>query len=379
LSAIARLLWALTMEYPDVDYVPAIPDLLCVLLTFLSEADTYLVAHLMLEQSRSNRWYLCLNNRTFTLFLHTFRSLIAKCLPDVSAHMNVLGVEVENFADVWFKRLFVGALPFLTVLRIFDCYLAEGSHVLYRVGLAILQGCRRALLRCDSALAFVATVEQVALQMVDADGLLKAAFGLSFQRKHTSAFDEENKNKLAGVSEPLYQPLVMPNITENSELMDDIQFQALWSLVPSRFSIRDPTLVFSTTKHGFSLSSLLEKCDDIRPTILLIRDKQRRVFGGFSTEGLRLCRTFENFYGTREDFLFTLVPEVKKWPYLAGHAKQFVRITVKGIQFGDATGLCVDEELWHGTSTKSKTFENEPLSGDTTEFECLSLEVWGFK
>jgi hypothetical protein len=27
--------------------------------------------------------------------------------------MNVLGVEVENFADVWFKRLFVGALPFL--------------------------------------------------------------------------------------------------------------------------------------------------------------------------------------------------------------------------------------------------------------------------
>jgi hypothetical protein len=28
----------------------------CVLLTFLSEADTYLVAHLMLEQSRSNRW-----------------------------------------------------------------------------------------------------------------------------------------------------------------------------------------------------------------------------------------------------------------------------------------------------------------------------------
>jgi hypothetical protein len=65
----------------------------------------------------------------------------------------------------------------------------------------------------------------------------------------------------------------------------------------------------------------------------------------------------------------------------------------------------VDEELWHGTSEKSKvspipapvmdsplhtnaerqqhmalnqTFENEPLSGDTSYFECLSLEVWGF-
>jgi hypothetical protein len=96
------------------------------------------------------------------------------------------------------------------------------------------------------------------------------------------------------------------------------------------------------------------------------------VFGAFSTEGLRLCRTFENYYGTREDFLFTLVPEVrsvlllesavtpapcatncrslshallgfsprlqqvKVWPWLAGHAKHFVRITMKGIKFGDA-------------------------------------------
>merc|ERR1711879_981345 len=71
--------------------------------------------------------------------------------------------------------------------------------------------------------------------------------------------------------------------------------------------------------------------------------------------------------------------QVKVWPWLAGHAKHFVRITIKGIKFGDAKGLCVDEELWHGTSEKSKTFENEPLSGDAIEFDCLSLEVWGFK
>jgi hypothetical protein len=27
----------------------------------------------------------------------------------------------------------------------------------------------------------------------------------------------------------------------------------------------------------------------------------------------------------------------------------------------------------------NQTFENEPLSGDTMDFDCLSLEVWGFK
>jgi hypothetical protein len=36
---------------------PHVPTTVCVLLTFLSEADAYLVAHLMLEQSRANRWY----------------------------------------------------------------------------------------------------------------------------------------------------------------------------------------------------------------------------------------------------------------------------------------------------------------------------------
>lgn len=31
--------------------------------------------------------------------------------------MNILGVEVENFAEAWFKRLFVGSLPY-TVRRV---------------------------------------------------------------------------------------------------------------------------------------------------------------------------------------------------------------------------------------------------------------------
>jgi len=31
------------------------------------------------------------------------------------------------------------------------------------------------------------------------------------------------------------------------------------------------------------------------------------------------------------------------------------------------------------TPREPQTFENEPLSGDTIDFDCLSLEVWGFK
>lgn len=43
-------------------------------------------------------------------------------------------------------------------------------------------------------------------------------------------------------------------------------------------------------------------------------------------------------------------------------------------------GLVIDDELWHGQSQKSETFQNEPLAaGQATEFDCVAVEVLGFK
>ena len=43
-------------------------------------------------------------------------------------------------------------------------------------------------------------------------------------------------------------------------------------------------------------------------------------------------------------------------------------------------GLRLDEELWHGQSYQSDTFQNAPLHGDVNdpEFECSLVEVFGF-
>jgi hypothetical protein len=78
----------------------------------------------------------------------------------------------------------------------------------------------------------VATVEQVALQMVDADGLLKAAFGLSFQQKHTSAFDKANKTKLDGVRQARTSPPC------RNAWNADVTFQHSFGLLVSRCTSR---------------------------------------------------------------------------------------------------------------------------------------------
>lgn len=41
-------------------------------------------------------------------------------------------------------------------------------------------------------------------------------------------------------------------------------------------------------------------------------------------------------------------------------------------------GLWLHGDLLHGHTEPCATFENEPLADHTT-FECLALEIWGFK
>lgn len=379
LPCAARILWALTMEHPDIDFIPAMPDIVCILLTFLSEAEAYTVAHLMVEQSRSSRWFVSLSNRAHTLFLLTFQTLLEKHLPKLAAHMKLLGIAPRVFADTWMKRLFVSSLPYQTVLRIFDAYLNEGSKMLYRAGLGVLKTFAASLLRCKTGDSFLATLQQLAIQYEDADRLMKYAFSFGhMSRKNTARIDKANRAILPNVSEPAYKPMFLPVISTPSLIIEEHHFGALWTMLPSRVAIKNPVLLFSTAKHGFSLSSLLEKCDDEKPLILIIKDRTSRVFGGYSTEGFRMCSHFEAYYGGLETFIFTLLPEVKHWTWLAGHARCFTRVTTEGIEFGDGVGLRIDNELWHGSSEKCDTFRNDPLCGDK-DFECVTLEVWGMK
>ncbi len=74
------------------------------------------------------------------------------------------------------------------------------------------------------------------------------------------------------------------------------QIGPLWSLLPSHFAIRNPTLLFSTSSHGcryafllvlhsslmlvylISLAALLDRCKNCKPVFILIKDKANQVF-----------------------------------------------------------------------------------------------------
>ncbi len=84
---------------------------------------------------------------------------------------------------------------------------------------------------------------------------------------------------------------------------------------------QDMTLLYSLSRDGISTLTFYENCKRYSSTLLVILDKDGYKFGGYCTE---VWKKAGHFYGTGENFLFTLkdgnIPEVYYW---TGESDQF--------------------------------------------------------
>lgn len=94
----------------------------------------------------------------------------------------------------------------------------------------------------------------------------------------------------------------IPNKSEKSEILNDLQISNLVDNFPSRLKTMDWTLVFSINRDGVSVGTFFEKCRFYRYTLLVIKDTNGWIFGGFCCE---TWKTSIKFYGTGESFLYT--------------------------------------------------------------------------
>lgn len=71
--------------------------------------------------------------------LFVAEKLIAHYNPKLSKHLEEEGVHITMYATQWLLTLFTSSFPFDLVTRVWDCFLAEGWKVPYRVMLALLE------------------------------------------------------------------------------------------------------------------------------------------------------------------------------------------------------------------------------------------------
>jgi hypothetical protein len=146
--------------------------------------------------------------------------------------------------------------------------------------------------------------------------------------------------------------------------------------LPRRLIGYDWKLIYSTFCHGISLKTLYRNMLHVTgPVIVLVQAKEEEVFGALLSDPLRIS---EHSYGTGECFLFTFYPEYKCFGW-TGNDPYFIKCNLDSFVVGGGDGrygLWIDDNLYHGSTQRCTTFNNEDLTSDK-EFICQGLEAWG--
>nr|XP_045013271.1 TLD domain-containing protein 2 isoform X2 [Jaculus jaculus]XP_045013272.1 TLD domain-containing protein 2 isoform X2 [Jaculus jaculus]XP_045013273.1 TLD domain-containing protein 2 isoform X2 [Jaculus jaculus] len=190
--------------------------------------------------------------------------------------------------------------------------------------------------------------------------------------------EEEEKQEEEGAAPGPEEP-VAPQLTEASQVLGTSEIRQhcpqLCDHLPPRVTGCPWSLVFCTSRDGFSLRSLYRQMEGHSgPVLLVLRDQDGQMFGAFSSSAFRLSK---GFYGTGETFLFSFSPQLKvfKW---TGSNSFFVKGDLDSLMMGSGSGhfgLWFDGDLYHGESHPCATFNNEVLARQE-QFCIKELEAW---
>lgn len=108
--------------------------------------------------------------------MRTLEEIVAKKLPNLAHHMNMIECDFSMVSTEWFLCLYATSLPPETVARVWDVLFCEGPKILYRIALAILKIHEEELLAAENSGDLIKTLHFACALQFDRDTLLSAAF-----------------------------------------------------------------------------------------------------------------------------------------------------------------------------------------------------------
>lgn len=109
--------------------------------------------------------------------------LIEKRLPKIWSHLLSLEcMSLEGIFTGWFLCLFIKTTPVETTLRILDSLFVEGTKVLFRVSLALMEMHEAEILACDEFGPLFECFNKLGAAAYDCDALMKKAFTMNVKR-----------------------------------------------------------------------------------------------------------------------------------------------------------------------------------------------------
>lgn len=429
-SVCERIISLIAFNHPAITYAPALYALTSLLLHYMDEVDVYYCMSALVEgaQNKFLTQTKIANEAKWRAAMILGRKHIRAAFSTL-AKFGVPQEQIEEAFQNWTWWI-LASLPLTHMVRVIDCFLFEGSKVLLRVALAIFNLFVKVLTHDSSMVAslpsrgLLETLSQFCQNIqVSPQKLLKTAFGIrGFSKSEITKVEVQTEMYLksqrmvggagvGGLTNPPDTPSMHRSVSleglPTSESQTNIQMMShtlaikelliLWSWLPMRMTMYQPTLVYTTEEHGCSLTTFFQRVEKYEPTLLCIRTLDDYVFGAYCSAPWAQRHhkdefgNWQTYFGTGETFLFTLRPKVAKYQWVGitrqqdnaalssveHSAELFMHadnsmITIGG---GNGQGIMLDHELRYGKTETCGTFNNPPLmpSGD---FEVKIIEVY---
>ena len=423
-QAIKRILCVYEYHYPQVTYNPGLISISSLLLHYMQEHEVFAALCFM----SSTKEHLIDSKASWDTACSVFTRLLKSyCKSSYEIISKYATDSLENIFNEWYWWIF-DCLSFEYQVKIMDCYLYEGLKVLYRVSLAIVQQFSKYLelieeyeyagdfffdvVKSENIKVNKDSIKQFceSTHLESIEKLLKVSFSIrNLKRSTIKDFytKEETKRKNFGTtlqqsSNTTTNPTqlkALNNIENNqnspsriflneaaTSVLSHAHLCTLWNWIPQRLTVYSPNMLFTTQEHGTSINTLFNVLDELEYCFLVIKTFQNEIFGAFCAGNWNERKQKKLYFGTGETFLFSLVPEKRNYKWvgtrlekMTTNQEMFLRADVNKIVIGGGgrDGLSISSNLLEGTTNHCDTFENEPLSSQTS-FQIAILEIVGF-
>ncbi|XP_062221975.1 uncharacterized protein LOC133921205 [Phragmites australis] len=171
----------------------------------------------------------------------------------------------------------------------------------------------------------------------------------------------------------------LPTMSEPSVLLSEMMRSILYTSLPVLAQGRNWVLLYSTWRHGISLSTLYRRsmlCPGY--SLLAVGDQNGAVFGGLVEAPLQPTSA-KKYQGTNNCFVFTNLHNHLAIYRPTGANNYFTVCSTDYLALGGGGhfALYLDADLLSGSSSNSETFNNQCLS-HSPDFAVKEVELWGF-
>lgn len=304
-----RILCIIAAKHPDFTYCPMLTDIIFVFLTVMSPDETFACIETMVRMSLHNEsrgvYFPTSAEACVTLIRGGGRILETK-YPELTKHAKNLGVCLTSLLAAWISRCFVSYFSVASVMRIFDEYIREGVNLLVTLGIAFFVANEPILMRSTSPHQLLHNIQQL-LALDDIEHLMgvRASLNITGKMLHDAA---NTVGKLSTYPMARVTRFVAPKVGP-SEIMTYKDFLVVYSWLPQVQRIMQPKLLYSSSKHSYSLARLLTLVGE-QPNILIVKHAEG-VLGVYIPKWSRAG----DYRLDGRTFIFQLRPQYKYYPF----------------------------------------------------------------